>query len=116
MDRGRYEDMAPSTSARRRSDPQNEIGSADDPLGHGEVDGPARAHRERLAELTRWAEGDLADPKGKHLRVRAQSERVAAHHPRTVPGDLAAPDRGEAEDDRDGHERTEQQPEAVQES
>ena len=68
------------------------------------------------AELTRRAEDNLADPEGQYLRTRAQAEGVAAHHPGAVPGDLAPPHRGEAKDNRERHERTEQQPEALQQS
>jgi len=90
--------------------------AADGPFGHGEVDHPGPAHQQRPVELTRRAEDNFADRQGQRLRARTEAEGVAAHHPGAVPTDVSSPDRHKAEGNREGHERTEQQPQGVQES
>src|SRR5919199_4405034 len=65
---------------------------ADDPLGHGEVDCPARAVLERTAQFGGRADDEGHDQPREHLRASAQPKRVGARHPHAVPADVPAPD------------------------
>ena len=88
-------------------------GTADDPFGDGEVDGPAGGLGEVTLELA-GAEQGAADPYGERLCAGGEGDRVGADHPGPVGGNIPAADGGEAEDQAGDQRAPEHEPEDVQ--
>jgi len=50
---------------------------------------------------------------GQRLCAGPEADRIAAHHPRAVPGDVAPPDGGKTEADEQDHRRARHQPDDI---
>jgi hypothetical protein len=88
-------------------------GASEGPLGDGEVDDPPGALGEVAAEFAGAEQGD-SDAFGERLGPGGESDCVCADHPGAVGGDVAATDRGEAEDQAGCHRGAEHQSEDVE--